>query len=85
MAESESGLNSNAVGRPNSDKSRDYGIFQVRTQFSRCWIIMNILIRIELLFINLTLMIMLFRVKQCRRQPGNIFSQLISHTQLNGV
>lgn len=33
MAESESGLNSNAVGRPNSDKSRDYGIFQINNRY----------------------------------------------------
>jgi hypothetical protein len=30
MAESESGLNSNIVGKPNRDGSLDYGIFQVR-------------------------------------------------------
>jgi hypothetical protein len=49
MAESESGLNSNAVGRPNSDRSRDYGIFQVRTHFPMCWVEVNISIQIELL------------------------------------
>jgi hypothetical protein len=68
MAESESGLNSNAVGRPNRDKSRDYGIFQVRTQISMYWDVVNIFIRIELLFINPTLIIAPLRAKQYRQK-----------------
>jgi hypothetical protein len=81
MAESESGLNSNAVGRPNRDNSRDYGIFQVRTQFSRYWNVVNIFILIELLFINPNLIITPLRVKQYRHHSGSVLFPIdLSHS-----